>query len=1730
MDIAEIEVKEKSYSLIGGEFFKENPDKVLAEPYEASGKYGPVTRYRPKKGQSPIDAVRSIQTPEFIGQGVVDRSAGKSVISSDPDKLPDHEEDLEIEKSLQESKDLIVKTKAAKSKKLMAWDEPDEEEIQSFEQVLREYNFNVLQPKSKDAKPGDPDVYEEYMTMDEVKAFCWYMNSIGRPMLNKWLTIFNPSIITDAEEELMIRSWAKKGILMYYRGRWYPEAIYLSGDLYEKKNAFEQEKSEIIENYSKEAAGKQESKINEAYKQIYDRRLKLDNPKEDARLKIKPYSEFAKTVTIGNWEEDPKEGGAKPFIVVISRAIKSEGEINWYSKKTSVSQWDANSVKKDELPLSDAFRYWLKHGDPPRMPHNFNWEDIFSYYLDKKAKKNIDPTVMARNRALTKSVGDKFFSKFLAEVIAEKDRVKIELEWNRKFNAGLPINSKKVPIAFEMAKNYPGNEPMDIRAEKREAVAFHTITGSSLNAYGVGLGKTWAAIFSIAQAIDAGHCKRPFLVVPNQVYKQFYAEIKGILPNRRINDLYNLSADYLNQFRDDKGEIFKVEEGSISIMTYQGFERLGFSEETQLDMMDQLKDAISMLQEIDTSTKKGAKKAVAEEGKLEGVVGKALSKSIVNIEDLGFDFVTFDEAHALKKIFSQVKARTSDDGEKGKKMYEITSGAPSTRGIKGYFTCSYIQSINKGANVLLLTATPFTNSPLEVYSMLSLVAYQYMRTIELSNINDFFDNFCQMSYELVINSKLQPERKQIFKAFDNLVGLQKLVYKFMLYKEASMIGKTLVRPDKWVLPYKGRIIDNEFVEASPDETIDTTLPLTNEQKDMMQDIISHVEGDLSFEQLSAKGYDDVDMGDSDEDQTISIGDMLDEGSLSDDEKAGVRTLRGVNFARSLALSPYLYALSGKGVPTYKEYIETSPKLSYIIKCVKSVKQWHESRNEPVSGQVIYMDRGKKYFELIKQYLIDEVGYKSHEIAIIRSGKEGTATHKEAVKNGFNGKKWDEPTKRTLDIPDKDRIKIIIGTGSIREGMNLNRYATVMYNAFVDWNPTDQIQLEGRIHRQGNTFKNVRIVIPLITDSMDIFMFQKLEEKTSRINSLWNYDGQTNVLSVEELDPQEQKMALVTNPRVIAEMENEAEEAKMEEQIGFHRQNVQTAHNVISFIRTRDEFIKEITKLIELIAPDKVGSSIEVKIKTFEDAYKTEKVGDTPVRQLTENVRSYEYSFLDYNNNLTKPWNYGQMRGSVNMIKKAKTSFLDRYGIEDNVGAIEYFIDGENGKIKKIQEDIDRIKSAEYISQRASEIELERKQKKIKFSTVDERVAEFEKLNYLLEFKRENEPAKAEKYRQEERDSCPPMTEDGLRDISPKAIRMLESCISDLPDTKALHVDADGNYTPERLKLHRLIKAKMREHAECVVSDREPIAILLGGSPGSGKTTYLKRYAPFLTKDRIFKVDADEIRAQLPEYKGWNSAATHLETQDIYLGLLDDISKGEPCKYDILWDGTMNRAKNYLPLIGALHNLGYKIFIIYIKVPAKVSKERALKRYQNPEGDGRYVPQEVVNNANKRGTIGFEELKAKVDGYMMVDGMDFDKVLDRGGEQLIENRGYFDEVPKGNELKIKRAKLKLRALELDIELLELEAKAKGKAEKKEYKKGDTIVDKDGVEDDVDRVVNGIPIVVDSRRRYGKETYTWYSYYDAEQNKWLSMGDPFPNFNPSNADIIKWGPRIFEESEN
>ena len=246
-------------------------------------------------------------------------------------------------------------------------------------------------------------------------------------------------------------------------------------------------------------------------------------------------------------------------------------------------------------------------------------------------------------------------------------------------------------------------------------------------------------------------------------------------------------------------------------------------------------------------------------------------------------------------------------------------------------------------------------------------------------------------------------------------------------------------------------------------------------------------------------------------------------------------------------------------------------------------------------------------------------------------------------------------------------------------------------------------------------------------------------------------------------------------------------------------------------------------------------------------------------------------------------------------------------------------------------------------------------------------------------------------------SIPPVDNTGKRRIDTAALDKLEAYIKGLPSTKSMHVNKHGIYSDERIALHNKIIEEEVSGNACITQGK-PIAILTGGLPGSGKSTFIKNHTDWMQSDKLFKIDADEIRAKLPEYEGWNASQTHEETQDITRRLLRKVGIGG-CSYDILYDGTMNKVRKYDELIDMLRAEGYDIYILFMHVPKDVSMSRAMGRYQR---SGRYVPRFVIEEGAKAGLSAFNRLKKKVDGYVLVDGIT-QEVLERGGRDIPGER-------------------------------------------------------------------------------------------------------------------------------
>lgn len=1613
-------------------FYRMHPEKILGEAFVTSGRFGEVTKY---KGD--ITALERIEVPDdFIGAQKIANdplTSTDSVINFSGELMEPATADFI--KEVNRTSELAV-MKGAKRKKdkgvtaAVPMLTASVAELNSFEDIYAAYN---------------PEISRE-----ELEVYIWYKTEIGKPLSKRWAKLIDENL--DAENlhtpyrysitPEQHTSWVNRGLIFYFGEKFLPAFLYLAGDIYAKKFQLTRDKDFIIEKFGGHVYDNQDQQLTKVFSEKYSNRLTIGGEASDSSLVILPISKFAANFFIERLESMGDDAQFK--IKKVTAASATNFGKPDFAKDAEA--YDRNKEVFEKLSLTDAFGYWLMRATP-ELKENVTHAEIIKYYLQgspmrstladnaPEVSKREEKAQQAKLKSSLQKEGERLFKIFLDSELTLNDKVRLETEWNAKFNNFIPVNFNKIPVAFTMAKYYLGR-PESVRPEKREAVAFTLDAGAACIAYDVGVGKTLSAILTISAFMDAGYCRRPFICVPNQVYKQFISEIKGFVPHIPVIEAYNLGDVYVENFKGPDGNIQEVPDGTITVMTYEGLEQIGFNETTAAEILGNLYMILD--QGGESEKKQTQRQKEGFEARLQTLMGRGLRGTLYNIEDFGFDFGTYDEAHKLKKVFTSVKgeATVNDKGktERGKNPYLITSGTPSSIGLKAFMLNQYILRHNGYQNVLLLTATPFTNSPLEIFSMLAMLAYEQLQSTDLNNIKNFFDTYIATSSELVINAKLKPEFRQVITGFNNLISMQTLIRRYINYKTGEDVN--VVRPNKYVLPLLKKNVDGTTITLGEGEKVETYLSMTPQQKSLMDEIISYVEGGISLATLEAnsRGNVSLEAGDEevgDEDSAIhSEGEEVDDDALGDEEKAGVRILRGMSFARNLALSPYLYELSGMGKPDYISYIETSPKLKYVMECIRSVRDYHLEKGEAVSGQVIYMDRGIEYFGLIRDYLINEVGYKPHEVGIIKSGMVagGKKGSKEYIKNLFNGEIYNEATKLFEQVSDAERIKVIIGSSTIKEGINLQRYGTVLYNCFIDWNPTDIQQLEGRIWRQKNTFSNVRIVNPLVIDSMDIFIFQKLQEKTQRLNTIWATDGKKNVLNLAEFDPSELKYALIRDPRAVAQLMVIDEKTRIDSEIlGITRlsDRIERIKEMAGDVNNNYEDLEEIAVKYRGFVPTKEKLKDAQKIvQLVQDVVKkqTDKEGLKLLDRYEMNNRNRFYhsgekeeKFSDLEK-LYKPYSLDKFNLAQRNLNKEVRDFIQPSGIKfklDNYSGLDHYKDQKLSQVADLELKKKKLEEPDNINRLVEEIVRDREEKKITYKPLAETVRAFASLNYLLSDRVASELAVKPAF------TSPPPMEGNERLITDEAVSYLESEIAKLPQTKDTNANEQGIYTDQRTKLHEKLIADAFKGVRCVVQGK-PIAVFTAGAPASGKTRFLRQHAEYLLTPEVFHLDADSLRAQLPEYKGWNAAAGTREVQDIVSEILKRAGS-DACKYDVVFDGTMNRASKYFSFVKRVKDMGYETFIIFVEVPYGVSRTRALERYK---AEGRYVPMSVIDEffeqlpgGKTRGSDALDQLKKVIDGYIVIDG-ETGKIIDRGGKVLPQNREYGKLLNEGESFELK----------------------------------------------------------------------------------------------------------------
>ena len=198
---------------------------------------------------------------------------------------------------------------------------------------------------------------------------------------------------------------------------------------------------------------------------------------------------------------------------------------------------------------------------------------------------------------------------------------------------------------------------------------------------------------------------------------------------------------------------------------------------------------------------------------------------------------------------------------------------------------------------------------------------------------------------------------------------------------------------------------------------------------------------------------------------------------------------------------------------------------------KTAEIYHETAEKRLA-QLIFCDQGTpkgdgsfNFYEATKEALIAQ-GVKPEEIAFIHDARTDVQREQlfEKVRTG--------------------EIRILMGsTSKMGTGMNVQNKLVALHHLDVPWRPSDLIQRNGRILRQGNDNPEISIFNYITEQTFDAYLWQILEQKQRYISQIMT--GRSTLRSCEDVDSTmlqyaEFKALAVSDPRIKEKMETDNE--------------------------------------------------------------------------------------------------------------------------------------------------------------------------------------------------------------------------------------------------------------------------------------------------------------------------------------------------------------------------------------------------------------------------------------------------------------------------------------------------------------------------------------------------------------------------------------------------------------
>jgi hypothetical protein len=414
------------------------------------------------------------------------------------------------------------------------------------------------------------------------------------------------------------------------------------------------------------------------------------------------------------------------------------------------------------------------------------------------------------------------------ELLLDEARLKIAKEWNAKWKGWLSADPERMEAVTQAYnRHFRGwrpptytndpvpvhrwESPIQLHPYQNAGCRFLMENNGGILAFDVGLGKTFTMIRTLAALRQEGRAQRPVIIVPNTLVWKWYEDIRGVLPSYRVAVIGQVrhkkktgevvSKPDTATDRIAKWNAYRAGQYDVVILPYSMFDTTNVS----LDALQAFVDSqVAIQRQIRLSQRNLRWRR--DGGKLGNGSGTDLTERQEAVltsgsrawleellardggydggptwEDLQIDCVLVDEGQNFKNLFGP------EPREGGVPKYMGSAGGDETKmAWQLYLRCALVRQA--GGTVIMGSATPAKNSPLEFYSMMQYVRPEVLENAGILDPEQFIDRYVTLELRLVLGADLTPKARSAAVGFKNLHEIRDMLARTMLFKTAEDVG------------------------------------------------------------------------------------------------------------------------------------------------------------------------------------------------------------------------------------------------------------------------------------------------------------------------------------------------------------------------------------------------------------------------------------------------------------------------------------------------------------------------------------------------------------------------------------------------------------------------------------------------------------------------------------------------------------------------------------------------------------------------------------------------------------------------------------------------------------------------------------------------------------------------------------------------------------------------------